>query len=76
MSPYDDSWMLDNLAVEMQLNDPMTLSIVDIDLTPTCGGCDAKLTNVSHDSRGREVRDYACGHRYIVGMRTVSIERV
>jgi hypothetical protein len=75
-SPYDENWNLDMLAVEMQLNHPMTLSIVDTAITPTCGGCNAKLTSVTHDECGREVRDYACGHRYIVGQRTVSIERV
>lgn len=75
-SPYDENWNLDMLAVEMQLNHPLSLSIVDTKLSPTCGGCNAKLTNVKHDSLGRELRDYACGHRYIVGTHTVSIERV
>ncbi len=77
-SPYDENWNLDLdlLAVQMQLNHPMTFSLVDTTITPTCGGCNAKLTSVAHDERGREVRDYACGHRYIVGQRTVSIERV
>lgn len=75
-SPYDENWNLDLLAVEMQLNHPMTYSIVDTKLSPTCGGCGAKLTTASIDERGRDVRDYACGHRYVVGTRTVSIERV
>lgn len=79
-SPYDENWNLDMNtidlpAVEMQLNHPMTLSIVD-GASATCGGCGAKLVKTSHDSHGREVRDYACRHRYTVGARTVSIERV
>lgn len=76
-SPYDENWNLDLdlLAVQMQLNHPMTYSLVDTKLTPTCGGCDSKLLSVTHDDRGREVRSYACGHRYIVGAKTVIIER-
>lgn len=74
-SPYDENWNLDMLAVEMQLNHPMTLSLVDTAQTSTCGGCGAKLKATSTDDRGREIRDYECGHRYTIGQRTVSIER-
>lgn len=73
-SPYDDGWLLDNLATEMQLNH--SVSIVDPKPTTTCGGCGSQLLSVDHDAQGREVRDFACGHRYTIGQRTVSIERV
>lgn len=84
MSPYDENWnlddnhVLDKLAVEMQLNHPSTISV----FTPAeartsmCGGCGAKLSGESFDDLGRNVRDFACGHRYVIGQRTVSIERV
>lgn len=78
-SPYDDGWLLDNLAVEMQLNHPKTTSIFSTANASTmeeCGGCGAKLVEEHTDEQGRSVRDFACGHRYLIGQRTVSIERV
>ena len=71
---YDDSWLLDNLATEMQLNHPLTQSLV----SPTdtqCGGCGASLVESGVDETGRQVRLFACGHRYLIGLRTVLIER-
>jgi hypothetical protein len=78
-SPYDENWNLDMdtvelLAVEMQLNHP--LSIVATAKTTTCGGCGAVLKSERVDGKGRNILDFACGHRYTVGLRTVSIERV
>jgi cation transport ATPase len=75
ISPYDESWLLDNLAVEMQLNHPLTTSIVSAS-DDACGGCGAKLNHESVDDRGRQVKAFLCGHKYIIGRRTVSIERV
>lgn len=78
-SPYDENWNLDMnavelLAVEMQLNHP--LSIVATTKTMTCGGCGAELKAERVDAQGRNVLDFACGHRYTIGLHTVSIERV
>lgn len=62
------------LAVEMQLNHP--LSIVATAKTTSCGGCGAGLKSERIDAQGRSVLDFTCGHRYTIGQRTVSIERV
>lgn len=77
-SPYDENWNLDTLAVEAQLNHPQTVSIIEpaaAAKASTCGGCGASLVSSKVDDVGRDVRDFACGHRYVVGRRTVSIER-
>lgn len=74
----DDFGVLDNLAIEMQLNHPLTVSIfspIESTKAATCGGCGAKLVSESTDGEGRLVKDYACGHRYRIGSRTVLIER-
>lgn len=89
MSPYDENWNLDMdvvdalavdaLAVELQLNHPATFSIVlpgNAMAAERCGGCGSALLRETVDDRGRAVRDFACGHRYVIGQRTVSIERV
>lgn len=34
MSPYDDGWLLDCLAIELKLNDPRTVSVREIVATP------------------------------------------
>lgn len=75
----DDSVLLDNLAAEMQLNHPKTVSIFttrETVVATLCGGCGAELVSESVDDVGRTVKDYACGHRYLIGRCTVTIERV
>lgn len=52
-SPYDENWNLElyMLAIQMQLNHPMTYSIVDLTPVPTCEGRDAKLVATPHGER-------------------------
>ena len=82
-SPYDENWNLDVLAIEMfaaelQLNHPKTISIFttrsarDVSV---CGGCGAMLVGDRVDDHGRDVRDFACGHRYVIEQRSASSRR-
>jgi len=75
-SPYDENWNLDTLAVEAQLQQAASIFTTnDAAAAVLCGGCGADLVGERVDERGRSVRDFACGHRYVIGLRTVSIER-
>jgi hypothetical protein len=72
----DDSVVLDNIAAE--INHPHTMSIFtagECTVATHCGGCGSSLVGERIDDKGRSVREFACGHRYIIGRRTVLIER-
>lgn len=70
---------VDMLAAEMQLNHPKAVSIfsvADVKAMTRCGGCGSHVILTEVDDRGRTVKVFACGHRYVIGQRAVSIERV